>query len=113
MANKKHDLSADLAAAMVPIPLKTFFYTTDQIALMLDVSETYLKNKMLFYQGREAMRQDPRLMRCVNIREPDERPEWRVEEGELLRWLRKRKINFTVAGRANPVRPRTIPNPPV
>ncbi|ADD80839.1 gp053 [Rhodococcus phage ReqiDocB7] len=95
-ASKKQiaDLRADLMADAIELPLKTFMYTVDQIAYMFDISEKHLREKILFYVGREMKKQDPMMLRAINIRGLNEAAEWRVTEEELIRWCRKRKVNF-------------------
>ena len=92
-------LKADLFAEQIPLPLKTFMYTIDQISVMLDMTEQMLRRKVLFYVGREMQKQDPMKMRAINISGIDEKAEWRVSEEELVRWCRKRKVRFYVSRR--------------
>ena len=69
----------------IVLPEHPFFYTLDQVAAIIQVSEHWLKQRTS-YAGRTIDTGRARL-RAVNLAEPDEAPMWRVSERELLRWL--------------------------
>ena len=69
------------------IPLRTFFYTIDQLAVMLNISEAALMKSHIFTE-REPGYQPKWKMRAVNIATPHDRPDWRVADKELIRWLK-------------------------
>ena len=89
------ELQADLEANSIELPLKVFLYTLDQIAYMMDVTETSLKASIVYFQGRDMKRQHRTQLRAVNISSVNKSPEWRVAEDELIRWCKIRKITFT------------------
>lgn len=69
----------------IELPERPFFYTTDQVASILQVSEEWLKRRTN-YAGR-SLKTGRAMLRAVNLAEPDETPLWRISENELLRWL--------------------------
>lgn len=71
----------------VEIPVRPFFYTLDQIAHMLNCTETSLRGK-LYYTGRSNAPRVSYKMVAVNVAMPEQRPEWRIEETEFFRWLK-------------------------
>ena len=76
----------------IALPEHPFFYTTDQVAGILQVSEVWLRRRSS-YAGRSLQTGRGRL-RVVNLAEPDEPPVWRVSENELLRWLGYHGVNL-------------------
>lgn len=72
----------------IGLPPRPFLYTVDQIATVLSVSVTTVKNTYLWYEERNiGVRPFAKLL-AVNISPDGEKPEWRVAELELVRWLR-------------------------
>lgn len=71
------------------LPIRPFMYTLDQIAFLLEVKEEYLKNNLLFFEGRSVGVCPKDKMLAIDI-SPDDapRPEWRVTEVHLKRWMR-------------------------
>lgn len=78
----------------VGLPVRVFFYTPDQLAGLLELTEDYVKSKMLFYEGREPGICPKTKMRAVNIAPEGETPQWRVSENTLLGYLRSRGVKF-------------------
>jgi hypothetical protein len=78
---------------MVGLPIRPFLFTVDQIATLLSAHEQTVKDS-LFYDGRSTGRQPKDKMIARNIAIPGARPEWRVSEQELIRWMRFK--NFKV-----------------
>jgi hypothetical protein len=94
-----HERQEDLAA--VGLPLTPFLYHFDQVATMLGKTESQLIDTHIFYLGRSVGRQHPRKIKAVNIAaDPDAVPEWRITEGELVRWLKLIGIKLYSRGRA-------------
>lgn len=85
----------------VGLPVRAFLFTIDQIATMLNVSEDQVKKKYLHYEGRALGARHPSKMLARNISPEGEKPEWRVAERELLRWMRAR--GFKVYDRGWPI----------
>ena len=72
----------------VGLPIRPFLYTLDQICTLLEVSEDSLKRQYLHFEGRSVGSKPPDRMRAVNILSPPHKPDWRVAEKELIRWMR-------------------------
>lgn len=82
----------------VGLPPRIIMYTPDQIATMLQMDEKYVRRKVLFYEEREpGIRPKGRLL-ARNLAPDGEKPEWRVSERELLRYLRHHGIKFYERG---------------
>lgn len=82
----------------IGLPLRSFMYTSDQIAGLLELKEDYVKKKLFFYDVREPGLCPKSKMRAVNIAPDGETPVWRVTEREFLRYLRNRGIKFYEMG---------------
>jgi hypothetical protein len=80
------------------LPARPFLYTLDQIASLLGVTEDYLKNPangFCFFTGRTPGRPRPDEVRVVNLQpDPHRSPDWRVEERELIRWMKRRGFTY-------------------
>jgi hypothetical protein len=73
----------------VGLPVREFMFTIDQIAFLLDVTEPYLKQDLIHYEGRSVGACPKDKLLAVNIA-PDSapKPEWRIAERHLKRWMR-------------------------
>ena len=91
---KKPNLKADENMQEVELPVHTFLYTIDQIAYMMNVSEKHLRDKTIWYIGREYGHFNVMRLKAINIRSHGDKPEWRVEEQEFIRFLKARRIKF-------------------
>lgn len=78
----------------VGLPPREFFYTLDQIAYLLDITEPYLKNNLIHYEGRSVGFPSRHVMVAVNMAPEGETPEWRVAERHFKRWLRFKGYKF-------------------
>jgi hypothetical protein len=79
----------------VRLPVRPFLYTLDQIATILNILEVSLiQSGHLFFSGRTPGMQSKDEMLAVNIALPREKPEWRVEERELIRWMKRKGFKF-------------------
>lgn len=78
----------------VGLPPRIFMYTPDQLAMLLELTEDYIRKRLLFYDRREPGVRPKERLRAVNIAPEGETPEWRVTETELLRYLRLKGIKF-------------------
>jgi hypothetical protein len=75
----------------VGLPMRSFLYTVDQIATILSVSEETVRREYLHYDRRSIGAHSPNQMMARNIRpDPRERPDWRVAEKELIRWMKRK-----------------------
>ena len=81
------------------LPPRTFLYTFDQIAALLQVEVATVKNRYIYYDGLNVGAIPRKVMLARNIdpeyrlptlEEPEGygKAEWRVAEAELIRWLR-------------------------
>lgn len=80
------------------LPQRLFMYTVDQIATILNLDESTIKTSYLFYDKRHVGAPPKDQMVARNIAPDGERPEWRVTEKELLRWLRYKGFRITQRG---------------
>jgi len=79
----------------VRLPVRPFLYTLDQIGTLLNMTETALKRKRyLFFQNRTPGVWSRDEILTINIAPATDAPEWRVEERELIRWMKRK--GFTV-----------------
>lgn len=76
----------------IGLPVRPFLYTLDQIATLIDISVAKLKQIYLHFAGRSVgpHRADKILTHDISPRGKGLKPEWRVSEQELVRWLRFR-----------------------
>lgn len=80
--------------ASLGLPYRPFLYTLDQIQDLLLVNDL---NPLLYWDKRSTGVHHMYLIKTVNIMPDGVKPEWRVEEAELLRWMRHK--NFKILGR--------------
>lgn len=78
------------------LPVRPFLYTLDQIGTILNITETTLKNKgYVHFRGRTTGRPLPDELAAVNIApKADDAPNWRVEERELIRWMKRKGFTY-------------------
>lgn len=78
----------------VLLPARPFFYTLDQIELLLGKSEDQLA-PLLHLSGWSPGKRPLDKLLAVDL-SPEESPvaDWRVEEKEFLRWLRRRGMHI-------------------
>lgn len=71
------------------LPPRVFLYTLDQIAMMLSLELSSLKQSHIFFEGRHPGRKPIMKMRARDISgEDDAKPDWRVSEQEFRMWLK-------------------------
>jgi hypothetical protein len=86
-----HLVSRDTERAALNLPRRPFLYTLDQVGTILNLTEARLRQgKYLFFAGRTPGVQTKDEMLTRNIAAADEPPEWRIEERELIRWLKRK-----------------------
>lgn len=71
------------------LPPRLFLYTVDQILDMLQMDDP---RKILYYDGRSVGVPPRDRMMAKNVAPADEKPEWRVDEVEFIRWMRHKNI---------------------
>lgn len=69
------------------LPRPPFFWTLDQVAAMLGLSLAQLSTGYLWRVGRDTGRYDTTYLRAVNVNPAVSPGEWRVADGEFVRWL--------------------------
>lgn len=79
---------ASVPKSKIVLPRRPFLYTIDQIASMLGLTEQNLKVGYVHYEGRSVGKHQPRFLMARNIAPPGVKPEWRVADGELTRWMK-------------------------
>jgi hypothetical protein len=84
--------------AKVGLPARPFLYTMDQISAILDVDIRTVATQYLYFEGRSTGVRDKHFMLARNIAPPDERPDWRVAERELIRWMRVKGFRYYERG---------------
>ena len=92
----KHD-APFIPERRIVLPERPFFWTIDQVASILQVSESWLKRR-INYAGR-TLRTGRAMLRAVNLAEPEEQPMWRVSNQELHRWLAHHGVSMKRATR--------------
>jgi hypothetical protein len=78
----------------VQLPPRLFLYTMDQVAVILDVTIDQVRQHLAYYEGRSVGRSRKEEIRFRNIAAPDEKPDWRVTEHDLVRWLKFKGYKF-------------------
>jgi DNA-binding XRE family transcriptional regulator len=78
----------------VRLPPRPFLYTVDQLANLLGVTELTVENNYLFYTSNEWGKPSPDLLVARNIASSHDKPDWRVEEKELKRWMKRKGFRF-------------------
>lgn len=81
----------------VIIPVRPILFTLDQVMALLAIHEKAL-SKIVFYAGRSPGVNTKARLTARNIARPSDRPEWRVAEGELVRWLKYKKFKIKHRG---------------
>lgn len=89
--------STPLPPDSVGLPQRPFLYTLDQIANLVAVDLLTVKASVHF-EGRSVGARPVKKMLARNIAPEGERPDWRVAERELVRWLRTKGFRFYERG---------------
>lgn len=84
--------------AAVGLPYRPFLFTVDQISVLLDIDEKTILAKYLYFEGRSIGGRSRDLMIARNIAPPDDKPEWRIAERELVRWMRYKGFRYYERG---------------
>lgn len=94
VARRRYDYTLETSPDKVGLPVRPFLYTPDQIAGLIAVDTKAVKEKYLWYDGRSVGPRPKDKMTARNIAPEGERPQWRVAERELVRWLRVKGFRF-------------------
>lgn len=84
-------------AEKVGLPPTPFFFTIEQVATMLQISETGL-SRMLFYMGRSTGVASKGKLVATNLAPEGQTPEWRVLDRHFIQYLRFKGIRFHTPG---------------
>lgn len=83
----------------IDLPPRVFLYTLDQLCTILEVPDASLRKNHLYFEGRSIGRKPPDRMRAVNlVEDKDRRPDWRVADHELIRWLKYKGFRYYERG---------------
>lgn len=82
----------------VMLPYRPFLFTVDQIAVLMNVDSKTVLAQYLYFEGRSIGSRTGHLMIARNISPPDQKPEWRVAERELIRWMRLKGFRYYERG---------------
>lgn len=89
------EFDRDLLEATATVPELTFFFTLDQVASMLSLTEATLREKYIYFVGLEPLRRTARKIKAVNIAPGDmDDPDWRVEEKEFRRFVKAMRLRL-------------------
>lgn len=80
------------------LPPRPFLYTLDQIAQIVSLSTGTLARSYIFYAGRTTGLRSKNQMRARNIAAAEDKPEWRVAEEELIRWMKVKGYRYHERG---------------
>lgn len=83
----------------VGLPVVTFLYTLDQMASMMSMDLDGLAANYIYFQGRSLGRKRPNEMLARNIADEGKEPDWRVPQGEFVRWLRLKGFSVKPLGK--------------
>lgn len=81
----------------VGLPYRPFLYTIDQIAVILNEDEKRIP-RHVHYEGRSIGAASRQHMVARNIAPVDEKPDWRVAERELIRWMKMKGFKYYERG---------------
>lgn len=90
--------STDARSNRIGLPIRPFFYTPDQIASLLQLTEEEVLQGYLWYIGRNFGLKPKDRLKAINIAPDDAEPRWRVTEEELIVWLSNKGIRLFVKG---------------
>lgn len=79
-------------AQTVGIPIRAFLYTLDQISTMLAIPMPALTKRYIYFAGHTIGSHKADTILARNIAPVGEKPEWRVIEAELIRWLKHKRF---------------------
>lgn len=85
---------ADPKAEQIGLPPRPFLYTVDQLSAVLSLTEQALHTRYLFHEGRDIGRRSVHQMVARNIAPPKDKPDWRVAEKELIRWMKLKRFKY-------------------
>lgn len=85
-----------VARAQVVLPPREFLYTLDQIAVLLNITDKYLADHYLYFDGVSTGSARGR-MRARDISQDENRRDWRVGETQFVLFLRAKGFRVVEA----------------
>lgn len=82
----------------VGLPFRAILYTLDQVATMLNIRQQELELKYIHFDGRSIGARHPSLIMARNVAPPGVKPEWRINEQEIVRWCRSKRFKIVYRG---------------
>lgn len=83
---------------VVGLPPRPFLYTLDQISVLLDLKENTLNQRYVYFEGRSIGTRRKDLLAARNIAPDTDKPDWRVAERELVRWMKVKGFKYYERG---------------
>lgn len=88
-----------LSPSDVALPIRPFLYTVDQVANILGINPAkVLSASYCHFDGRSIGFPKRGQLRWRNISMPDETPEWRCAERDLIRFLKHKGFKVVERG---------------
>lgn len=82
------------SARSVGLPPRPFLYTLDQISTILDLPQSRVEQAYIFWDQRSVGPVNKDQMMARNIAPKNQRPDWRVADSELIRWMKRKGFRF-------------------
>jgi hypothetical protein len=82
----------------VGLPPRPFLYTLDQVAYLIQIEESTLRRSYLHYEGRSVGAPARGVIVTRNIAPVGLKPEWRVAERELVRFMKFKGFRYHERG---------------
>lgn len=81
--------------------MRPFLYTLDQISTLIQIPEPRLRVDFIHFDQRSVGYRPLDKMMARNIAPTGEKPEWRVNDRELARWLTRKGFKIYLRGWVN------------
>lgn len=94
----KSEWKSESDRVSVGLPSRPFLYTVDQVAMLLAVSEYYLKHEYAHWMGLSIGVPHPDRIVFRNIAPNGAAAEWRCSEREVVRFLRYKGYKYYERG---------------
>lgn len=88
MATHENNLKRE--SKSVGIPFKSFLYTLEQVADMIQVDLVSFQKKYVHYDSRTPGIKRADKFFARNVSPMGEKPEWRITDTEVLRWFKSK-----------------------
>jgi hypothetical protein len=71
---------------IVGLPPTPFLYTLDQVAQMLQMTDSTLRRHVYFSGISQGMQPEKKML-AANLEDPGDKADWRIADAEFIRWL--------------------------